>query len=190
MSFILLGILNAQAAGAGGAGAYDLLETQILESSASSVEFTGLGSYSDYKHLQLRVLGRSSDSFVAVGGWMILNNDSSSVYATHNLRGTGSSVISQSGTSANRANLIGWLGNTATANAFTALVTDILDFSSTSKATTMRTLFGQTVSGSNEVELRSHLYTPTSAITSIELVPSGSNFVTGSRFSLYGIKGE
>jgi hypothetical protein len=37
MSFMLLGILNAQAAGGGGAGAFDLLETTTLATSASSV---------------------------------------------------------------------------------------------------------------------------------------------------------
>ena len=30
MSFMLLGILNAQAAGGGAAGAYDLLESEVL----------------------------------------------------------------------------------------------------------------------------------------------------------------
>ena len=37
-------------------GAYDLLETTTLTSSASSVTFSGLGSYTDYKHLQIRMV--------------------------------------------------------------------------------------------------------------------------------------
>jgi hypothetical protein len=33
--------------------AFDLLETTTLTTSASSVTFSGLGAYSDYKHLQI-----------------------------------------------------------------------------------------------------------------------------------------
>ena len=187
MSFTLLGILQSQAAGAGGA-AYDLLETQVLTSSASSVTFTGLGSYTDYKHLQIRALGRSSDSYGAVSGWIILNGDTTSgVYGAHYLAGYGSSVTSNGWTS-NKADLYGWFGATNTANAFTALITDIYDFSSTTKKTTMRTLTGAEGSSFDNIELRSHSYNSTDAITSIQLVVSASNFVAGSRFSLYGVQ--
>ena len=39
-------------------GSFDLLETTTLSTSASSVTFSGLGAYSDYKHLQIRSVAR------------------------------------------------------------------------------------------------------------------------------------
>ena len=37
-------------AGAGAAGSFDLLETQVLGSAQASVTFSSLGTYSNYKH--------------------------------------------------------------------------------------------------------------------------------------------
>jgi hypothetical protein len=42
MSFMLLGILNSQAAGGGG-GAFDLLETTTLTGTQNNISFTGWG---------------------------------------------------------------------------------------------------------------------------------------------------
>jgi len=190
MSFVLLGILNSQAAGAGGAGAYDLLETTTLASSASSVSFTGLGSYTDYKHLQIRWVGRGDASVTFQDATMRVNSDSGSNYAQHYLRGTGSTVESDASTA--RTNFT--VGNvpfgSSASNAFGVAVIDILDFSSTDKNTTFRILSGDTIA--NQIALRSGLYVSTSSITSTELFAStvsGRNWDTGTRFSLYGIKG-
>ena len=177
MSFILLGILNSQAAGAGGAGAYDLLETTVLTSSASSVSFTGLDSYTDYKHLQLRI--------VANGGGLIyqrFNSDTGSNYAEHRLYGDGSSVNSQ-GFASQTEMIIGF--GTTTTDVFAACVVDVLDFSSSNKNTTVRSLGGD----NSDVALGSGLWNNTNAVTSTDIFPNSGSFATGSRFSLYGIKG-
>jgi len=185
MSFVLLGILNSQAAGAGAAGAYDLLETTTLASSASSVSFTGLGSYSDYKHLQIRAVTQSDRGSSGVSDTLAtFNSDTGANYAMHWLQGNGSSVSSTNSTSRNNIYL-----NQApltSANGFNAFVADILDFSSSSKNTTVRSFAG----GKNSTErifLISGLYNSTSAITSMTITDE-SNFVTGSRFSLYGVR--
>jgi hypothetical protein len=192
MSFILLGILNAQAAGAGAAGAYDLLETQILTSSATSVEFTGLGDYSDYKHLQLRMTARST--LADVGGVTMqirLNSDSGNNYARHRLQGDGSSVSSGAEASRNSMELGVYTFNNEATGIFGASVIDILDFSNSSKNSTLRSLDGWTASGTNRIALRSGLWNNTAAVTSVLVIPGfDRSFLTGSRFSLYGIKGE
>jgi hypothetical protein len=183
MSLILLGILNSQVAG-GGAGAYDLLETQILTSSASSVEFTGLGSYSDYKHFQVRWVARDSSG----GASLILriNSDTGSNYASHGLHGDGSSVTSVSATSATSINLASIPGPTT--NIYGVGVTDVLDFEGNKNKTT-RTLAGRLIPSSNtNIQLRSGLFINTSAVTSLQFLTNGVNVDAGSRFSLYGVK--
>lgn len=188
MSLFLLGILNAQAAG-GAAGAYDLLETQVLSSSASSVTFTGLGSYSDYKHLQIRATYKEDATGFYSGLLRVqFNSDSGSNYASHRLNGTGSTVSSGALTSQTSIDALRSPTTDVTAGAFGGGVIDILDFSSASKNTTLRSLSGFAAEGVS-IGLLSGLYISTSAITSISLIPAfGTNIVTGSRFSLYGVK--
>jgi hypothetical protein len=188
MSPLPLGILALAGAG-GGAGAYDLLETQILTSTASSVEFTGLGDYSDYKHLQLRAVVRS-DRVASVADFLVnLNADTGANYAFHTLGGNGSSVFSAAATSQSLMEIGFATGSTFTASAFGVIVMDILDFSSTSKNTTLRSLTGLAGSDNNQVRLVSGLYNSTSAVTSLEFTSQAStNFISGSRFSLYGVK--
>jgi len=184
MSFVLLGILNAQAEAAG-AGSYDLLETQILSSSASSVTFTGLGSYSDYKHLQIRMTARTDRAAEATESIKLqFNSDTGSNYAAHFLTGDGSSVDSLGLTNREFIFLVANATN-ATANAFSGNVVDILDFSSTSKNTTVRDLEAL----DSQIRLNTGFWNDTSAVTSIDLTPqTGANLLTGCRFSLYGIK--
>ena len=52
MSFTLLGILNAQAAGVAGTD-YDFLTSTTLPSDTSSFTISGIDAFSDYAHLQL-----------------------------------------------------------------------------------------------------------------------------------------
>jgi len=183
MSFMLLGILNSQAAG-GAAGAYDLLETTTLASSASSVTFSGLGSYSDYAHLQARWTGRNGSAGGAV--YMRFNGDTGANYVQHQLYGNGS--IAQSGYNDGQS-LLSWNmadSNTAS-NVFTSYVMDILDFANSNKLTTGRSVYGRTEQP--VVAVISHLWKNTSPVTSIVFL-GGPTFAAGSRFSIYGIKAD
>ena len=171
-------------------GDYDLLETTILTTTTSSVTFDNLDTVAaDYKHLQLRWVARNdrtSNNVDAIR--MQFNSDTGTNYAYHQLRGTGSSVISVADASKTFMD-IGSIGtNAASSGIFGSGVTDILDFSSTSKNTTIRTLMGVVEGGSNDIRLLSGLYNDTGAITAFNLFGNAGDFVTGSRFSLYGIK--
>jgi hypothetical protein len=182
------GILAAS--GAGAAGAYDLLTNTVLGSNASSVTFSSLNTYSDYKHLQLRLVGRQSSTGTGTGSLLVnFNGVTTSSYARHYLRGNGSVTASSASTSQTRIELNNsFPANGNTANIFGAVVIDILDFSSTAKNKTIRALNGSTAT-SNFIYLQSGLFNSTNAITSIELTPESTGFLAGSRFSLYGIKG-
>jgi hypothetical protein len=63
-----------------------------------------------------------------------------------------------------------------------------LDYSSTSKNTTLRALYGM-ADNINRIYLSSGLYNQTTAVSSLTLTASANNFAALSRFSLYGIKG-
>ena len=180
MSLIPLGFWAASGGGAGGP-AFDLLESEILTSSAS-VTFTGLGAYSDYKHLQLRIVGGVTTTGGFLNNFRIrLNSDSGVNYYTHQLQGDGSSVAS-SGFSFDS---IQFHDTLARDSLFGALVIDILDFSSTSKNTTLRGLGGGTNTSENNIGLYSGLWVNTNAVTELDLYDT---YKAGSRFSLYGVK--
>ena len=187
---LLLGVLAAQAEGAvAGAGAYDLLETEILTGSQASVTFSSLNSTygADYQHLQVRVTARTNRAFTGDLFEITLNSDTGSNYSYHGLYGNGSSVLSQGGGSAAVIEAYRISGGTNTSDSFGGGVIDILDAFETTKYTTLRTFMGTTGS-INEVWLNSGLWQNTAAVDSINFEALGS-LVAGSRFSLYGLKG-
>jgi len=160
----------------------DFLEEVVLTSSATSVTFSGLDAYSDYKHLQIRMVARTTDSWTSGNATLSLNG--SGMAQWHYLTGQGSSVSSGSAAS---SIAIYTTGNTATSGSFASSVMDILDFSS-SKNKTIRTLTGFHAGGEYSIGLWSNLWNNTAAVTSLTLTGSNS-FTSGSRFSLYGSKG-
>jgi len=188
MSFILLGILNAQVSGVAAEPAYDLLETTILGSDTASVTFSSLNSTygSTYKHLQIRM---SSAQTVGSNGAAInlrFNSDSGANYSYHGLFGSGSTVGSYADTSQTTAFAGLSAGNGQPSGVFAASVCDLLDVFSTSKYKTTRALEGV---APGEIGLMSGNWRNTSAVTSITLLAdSGGDFKQDSRFSLYGIK--
>jgi hypothetical protein len=77
-------------------------------------------------------------------------------------------------------------------NVFGAAIVDILDFASTNKNKTIKSFHGLTGGASglgdlNAVHLSSGLFLSTNAVSSITIFPNTGNFVTGSRFSVYGV---
>ena len=192
---IPLGILAAAGGAVAAAGSYDLLVTEILTSSQSSVTFASLGDYAaDYQHLQIRAVVRTdrtgADSDPVT---LQFNGNTGTNYSRHGLVGYrfgGSGGVVSNAASSQTSIFLSEAVNTnvATANSFGAIVGDILDPFSSSKNTTVRALTGMTADFS-AVELRSGGFFNTASIYEIKLEPLvGSNFVTGSRFSLYGLK--
>ena len=178
---------NSFSAGGGAAADYELISTTVLGSSAATVSFSGLGtSAAAYKHLQVRLTGRTTRAVSEDGAVKLeLNGDTGANYRSHFLVGTGSSVVSYD---ASIVELGSFSGNSAGANQFTAQVVDLLDFSSTSKNKTLRFLSGNAGSF-NSVRLHSAAWFSTAAVTSIDFKATSGSWATGSRFSLYGLKG-
>lgn len=193
MSLILLGILNSQVSAAGGGPAYDLLETQVLTSSTASVSFTGLGSYSDYKHLQLRAQLKTTFTLgdSVLQSYLRFNGvTSGGLYAWHSLWANDGNI--RANTNATSQDVISIYKSVAhgnTTNTYSGVVMDILDFSDTNKNTTLRSFNGCYGHGDQNINITSGMIRSTSAITSFSLEPEAGSYATGSRFSLYGIKG-
>jgi hypothetical protein len=192
MTLSALGIFSAAGVSGAVASDYELIESYILGSSQSSITFSSLGTYSStYKHLQIRAVGRVTDSEFGSGDGINVrfNGDSGANYSNHQLFGTGSSVLSNAASSQNQTILQRFTDAASTANAYGAVVCDILDSFSTTKNKTIR-LLGGNANNSSFIFLNSGAWYNTASITSIYLAPNvGTNFATGSRFSLYGIKG-
>ena len=185
MSLLPLGLIS-QGGSANGGGAFELISTQVLASSASSVTFSSISS--TYKHLQLRFTAKSASA----GGdnlRMQFNSDTANNYAVHYLTGSGSSVASGNAVPWNTALYAQMPSAAHTTDAFGAGIIDILDYGSTNKNKTIRNISGS-ASTFNIIALTSGVWLNTAVITSLNVyMGTGSNIIAGSRFSLYGIRG-
>jgi hypothetical protein len=168
------------------AGSYDLLATEILTSSQSSITFASLGDYAaDYQHLQIRYSVRGAKS-AAADDLRVRLNGSSSTYPVHYLYGDGSSVYSTSDPF-NSMYLLTVPAASETANIFGSGVVDFLDAFETTKFKTMRALSGRAASTSS-ILLLSGLYQSTTAIDSINIYGQSGDLADKTRISLYGIR--
>jgi hypothetical protein len=145
-----------------------------------------------YQHLQLRTIGRGTQSGNYTNMNLRVGNgsvDTGSNYTYHRLFGNGSSVTAD-GASNQTAGLFGITGASASANIFMVNLIDIVDYANTNKFKTIRNLKGYDLNGSGEIFFESYLWRSTSAITTIELTLGGGQTLnTNSHFALYGIKG-
>ena len=155
---------------------------------ASSIEFTSIPG--TYQHLQVRVVARSTASDTNNDMRMQVNSDTGSNYAYHLLDGNGSSASAFGLASQSNPTVIyrAMTAANATASVFGASIIEILDYASTSKTKTARGLGGHDRNGAGVISLNSVLWNSTSAITSIKLTTSASNFAQHSTAALYGIR--
>lgn len=179
---IPMGILAAS--GAGAAGAYELISSTILTGNSTGITFSSIPQ--TYKHLQLRVVSIADGGFV--NDYMRFNGVTSGVYTDHSLLGVNGSVTSNfNGINQTRINLSA-SGNNA--GAYGVKIIDITDYASSSKFKTIKNFAGFQYPGYPRVELHSGLYMQTTAISSLTIYnESAANYTSGTRWSLYGIKG-
>jgi hypothetical protein len=174
----ILGILASSGAVAG--GSYESIATATGTGSSGTITFSSIPS--TYKHLQIRYISKNTAS--GTDAYIQLNSSVDSVYR-HQLLGSGGSV----GASANSgiAYILLTAGSSGT-SAFGVGVVDILDYASTTKAKTVRSLSGFDINSSGLLGLGSALWTSTDAITDVLIKSAGTNFAVGTQYALYGIK--
>jgi hypothetical protein len=168
---------------------YESIQTVTVGSGgASSISFSSIPS--TYKHLQIRGISRESLGSTVGGLYIQMNGDTGSNYAWHRLFGDGTTVT-VGAASTQTAELGGITATTAgSANVFSSVVIDILDYANTNKNKTLRSLIGLDYNGSGHLGIYSGLWMNTAAITSITINPDTSqNWQQYTSFALYGIKG-
>lgn len=178
MSFLLLGVLNSQAAG-GAAETYELISS--VDTTSSSVTFSSIPQ--TFRHLQvrssLRVTGNLTSYFKA--------NNSSATVSEVGFRGATSSTqrIYSDYSS-------GWyFQETASnegsdSNIFASLTFTVFDYSQTDKWKPISLLGGVADNYLNVATARFGNYESTSAVSSIT-ISLGSSAVSGTHFELYGL---
>jgi hypothetical protein len=170
---------------------YELISTTTLGSSQANVVFTLTGgNQASYKHLQLRVSGRTTDAQAYADLYLRFNGDSGTNYGWHYIAGPGSTPTS--GYSATQTGVfVGRMsGNTSAASNFGAAVCDIVDAFSGNKYKVTRMLGGEQDPSYNQVLLTSGMWANTAAISTITLFSNqGGSLAANSRFSLYGVRG-
>lgn len=171
-------------------GAFESIATTTLSTATPSVTFSNI--LATYKHLQLRILGRTDRATAGDAIRIQFNSDTTSAnYRSHILYGNGTSAISAD--IGNTAGITSYAISAASAgaNIFGVMVIDFLDYGNANKYKTVRSLSGFDMNGSGgECHFGSGVWMSSSAITSLTIIPNiGTNFIQYSSFALYGIKG-
>jgi hypothetical protein len=161
---------------------YEPIATQTLGSAAATVTFSGIsGTYTD-----LRLVYQTGMSSAGDEPLLRFNSDSSALYSETVLYGNGTSALSMRNSISTSLQLARDVGLPTAIESVTTV--DIMNYSNT---TTFKTVLVRTNKGSatySQVGAYVGLYRSNSAITSINLLTTAGNFVTGSTFTLYGIK--
>ena len=181
-------------------GAFESIATTVVGvGGTTTISFADIPS--TYKHLQIRVLGRSTGAYTYSSLYVRANSVNTTKYSYHSLYGIGDGG---GGTSTGRGSGsdTAWVaqnisGDTATANNFGSVIVDILDYANTNKYKVMRSLGGYDNNGSGSpigtISLNSGAFfgstgSSTEAIDSITLLTDG-DFKQYTHAALYGIKG-
>ena len=167
--------------------------TTVGAGGTSTITFSSIPN--GYKHLQIRGIARADVSGSASQAQLQINGDTSlSSYAFHSIVSSGTAVASYgypTGILPSMSPVLRGTGNTNTANAFGVTIFDILDYASTTKNKTVRTLTGYSSSATGEVQHNSGVWLSNSAVTSLTISwqDTSQKFMQYSQFALYGIKG-
>lgn len=186
VSDALTGSINLPSAGLE-VGDFQLISRVTLNIGQSSVTFGGIPQ--SFKHLQVRGIANNGENTGFNNQALRFNNDTEANYSVHYLAADGANASAGVQTSGTKINDIFRIQPSSTAY-FGAFIVDILDYTSTTKAKTVRSLNGADSNGSGWMGLHSGLWYKTpEAITSMTFISSSGNFGANSSFALYGIRG-
>jgi hypothetical protein len=193
----VLGIVASSYLQSTDSGAMFAIASTTVGTAVSNVTFTNIPS--TYTHLEIRYSAQSSratynldDMNIQVGNGTI---DTGTNYSTHRLVGTGTNPVSANNNLSIAYGIAGQgsLG-TSTGGTFGVGVMTITDYANTNKYKTGRTIGlndtnGQLSGFNGWINLTSWAWRNTSAINTIKIWAANGNLTTGTRISIYGIKG-
>jgi hypothetical protein len=159
---------------------YEPISSQTLGTATATVTFSSIPqTYTDL------IFIISAASTVAQDPFCRLNSDSGTNYSYTTLTGNGGSASSARGTNQTSMSL-NYFGSDSTTLGENARVIQFLNYSNT---TTYKTMVARGGRGNTDgLSLMINLWRNTAAITSVVFSPSSGNYITGSTFTLYGIK--
>ena len=177
----------------------EAIQTTYLEADATSVTFDISSSPGNtYEHLQLQIHAKSdrtgsTNDDVALN----FNGDTGSNYSHHRMMGSGTAETASAtaGGAYIKVSSIQAVASLSGATNYGGVIVDILDYRNGSKNTTVsgRGSLTEAPIGSNRATFFSGLWVKTggyvsAAVTSIVLEPvTGTNFIRGSEFTLFGL---
>ena len=151
------------------------IATNTLVADVATVTFSSLPqTYTDLILVHSNVSGTTQQLRLTING------DGGTNYSTTELTGNGTSASSSRGSNEAKIN-IGYFGSSAVSNA-------IVNFNNYSNSTTYKTVLGRYGNAAGQTAVIAGLWRSTAAITSMTIAAQTGNFVTGSSFTLYGIK--
>jgi hypothetical protein len=165
-------------------GSYFPLGEFTLSAPQATVVFDNIPQ--TYKHLHLRITAQGSAAVSTVDNYALwFNNVSSSGnYASRSVNGNGSTISAAGYPNLTNTSASIFIPGANRTNMFGASITDIFDYSNTSKFTTVRSLTGADVNGAGNIVYSSASFLRTEAVTSVTCL---TNFNTNSTFALYGV---
>lgn len=176
---------------AGYASDFELIDTQTVSGTSTTlVTFSSIPQ--TYKHLLIRGIAQRYYGASQNPGYIFIrfNGDTANNYPYHGLKGDGATASSYAFATALGAAplLTDEVPSSFTPNIFGASITEILDYTMTSKNKTVRKLAGNDRNGAGMVGLTSGVWLNTAAVTAVNLWMAGDTFSPNSTFSLYGVK--
>jgi hypothetical protein len=156
---------------------YEKIATNTLGSTTTTVTFSSIaGTYTD---LVLIIAGTSIGNDYSIT--LRFNSDTGSNYSASFLQGNGTTVSSSrdnNQTAMNAGSITSSQSNS------------IISIQNYSNASAYKTVLSRGNASGARTRFYSGLWRNTSAITSVAVSTNGSDFATGCRFTLYGIKAE
>jgi hypothetical protein len=168
-------------------GDYESIQTYTLTGSQATISFTSIAS--TYKHLQLRIMGRSTRTSDTQNSFIYTFNGSTSGYGyTHRLYGNGGTASADAPLGSTYSFGVPIATDASASNVMGIAVMDILDYANTNKNKTTRIFGGNDQNGSGEIHFNSGLWQNTAAINRIDLSVDSFNWAAKTTIALYGIK--
>lgn len=182
-----------------------IVSSGVIEQTSPAFEsiasFNGTGSSNEfdftnipqtYKHLQLRIYGRCGDASAdnARGFNMYLNNTIASEYAYYTFHSNSGGTISTENFYPASGAFVYCIAQSQDGEYGVGII-DFYDYADTSKHTHIKSLGG--VAFGDSTYDRTHIgatsWDQTTAVNRIRMISNGGNLNSGTRVSLYGIKG-
>jgi hypothetical protein len=157
---------------------YDKIATTTL-GSAGTITFSSIPS--TYTDLKLVFVAQMDSGYQAY--WLRFNSDSGTNYSTTYLTGNGATASSGRTTSGTKIILGQRSGQP---NVFTMYQIDLFSYAGSTYKTSLISEAAD-INGAGNASGQVNLWSSTSAITSINLLPATGNFSTGTTATLYGI---